>query len=98
MSNILKILFLYPLLLFAVSNSSFSAAELKSVNNFRDAAAKANAVLTVPDWERTPEAVEASMRNAISKANAALDQIGAQDLGKVSFKSTVVALDDVTYQ
>src|SRR5213079_2424528 len=31
-------------------------------------------------------------------ANVALDQIGAQDLGKVTFKSTVVALDDVTYQ
>jgi len=98
MSNTLKILLLYPLLFFAVSNSSFSAADLKSVDNFRGAAAKANAVLTVPDWEQTPEAVEASMKNAISKANVALDQIGAQDLGKVSFKSTVVALDDVTYQ
>src|SRR2546429_7328678 len=99
MSNISKrILFLYPLLFFAVSNSSFSAAELKTVDDFRGAAAKANAVLTIPDWEQTPEAVEASMKNAIAKANAALDQIGAQDLGKVTFKSAVVALDDVTYQ
>jgi thimet oligopeptidase len=99
MSNILKkTLFLYPLLFFAVSNSSFSAAELKTVDDFRSAAAKANAVLTVPDWEQTPEAVEASMKKAIANANAALDQIGAQDLGKVTFKSTVVALDDVTYQ
>src|SRR5213079_989235 len=99
MSNISKrILFLYPLLFFAVSNSSFSAAELKTVDDFRGAAAKANAVLTIPDWEQTPEAVEASMKNAIAKANAALDQIGAQDLAKVTFKSTVVALDDVTYQ
>src|SRR5438876_3000124 len=99
MSNISKrILFLYPLLFFAVSNSSFSAAELKTVDDFRGAAAKANAVLTIPDREQTPEAVEASMKNAIAKANAALDQIGAQDLGKVTFKSAVVALDDVTYQ
>src|SRR5213079_1349808 len=99
MSNISKrILFLYPLLFFAVSNSSFSAAELKTVDDFRGAAAKANAVLTIPDWEQTPEAVEASMKNAIANANVALDQIGAQDLGKVTFKSTVVALDDVTYQ
>src|SRR5213080_4353551 len=99
MSNISKrILFLYPLLFFAVSNSSFSAAELKTVDDFRAAAAKANAVLTIPDWEQTPEAVEASMKDAIAKANAALDQIGAQDLGKVPFKSTVVALDDLTYK
>ena len=75
-----------------------SAAELKTVDDFRPAAARANAVLTIPDWEQTPQAVEASMKDAIAKANAALDQIGAQDLTKVTFKSTVVALDDATYQ
>src|SRR6266404_3145130 len=75
-----------------------SAAEMKSVDDFRAAAAKANAVLTVPDWDQTPKGVEASMRDAIAKANKALDQIGAQDLGKVTFKSTVVALDDLAYQ
>jgi thimet oligopeptidase len=75
-----------------------SAAETKSVDDFRAAAAKANAVLTIPEWEQTPEAVEASMKDAIAKANTALDQIGAQDPAKVTFKSTVVALDDLTYQ
>jgi len=74
------------------------AGELKSVDDFRAAAAKTNAVLTIPHWEQTPEAVEASMRDAIAKANSALDQIGAQDLAKVTFKSTVVALDDLTYK
>ena len=73
------------------------SAETKSLDNFRPAAAKANAILTIPDWEQTPQAVEASMKEAIRKANKALDQIGAQDLGKVTFKSTVVALDDLTY-
>src|SRR5712691_13543044 len=72
-------------------------AELKTVNDFGAAAAKANAVLTIPDWEQTPEAVDAAMKDAIAKANKALDQIGAQDPGKVSFKSMVVALDDLTY-
>jgi thimet oligopeptidase len=82
----------------AASSSNLSAAELKTVDDFRAAAVKANAVLTIPDWEQTPEAVEASMKDAIAKANAALDQIGRQNLGKVTFKSTVVALDDATYQ
>jgi thimet oligopeptidase len=82
----------------AALNSNLSGAELKSVDDFRAAAAKANAVLTIPDWEQTPEAVEASMKDAIAKANTALDRIGAQDLGKATFKSTVVALDDLTYQ
>src|SRR2546430_15836516 len=38
------------------------------------------------------------MKNAIATANKALDQIGAQDPSKVTFKSTIVALDDLTYQ
>src|SRR5262245_64570589 len=86
-----------PLILLA-SSLVVSAAEMKTVDDFRAAAAKANAVLTIPDWEKTPEAVETAMKNAIAKANAALDQIGAQDPGKATFKSTAVALDDVTYQ
>ncbi len=74
------------------------AQEVKTVDDFRAAAAKANAILTIPDWEQTPEAVDAAMKNAIETANKALDQIGAQDPSKVTFKSTVVALDDLTYQ
>src|SRR5262245_15105872 len=93
-----KVAFLHVPLILLGSSLVVSAAELKTVDNFRGAAAKANAVLTIPDWEQTPEAVEAAMKEAIAKANAALDKIGAQDLSKVSFKSTVVALDDVTYQ
>src|SRR5881409_4240451 len=85
-------------LILLASSLVVSAAELKTVDAFRGAAAKANAILTIPDWEQTPEAVEAAMKDAIAKANAALDQIGRQDLGKVTFKSTVVALDDATYQ
>jgi thimet oligopeptidase len=91
-SSLLCVLFI------AATSSSLLTADLKTVDDFRAVAAKANAVLTIPDWEQTPAAVEASMKDAIAKANTALDQIGAQDLGKVTFKSTVVALDDATYQ
>jgi len=94
----MKSTFLCLPVILAALNLNLSAVELKSVDDFRDAAAKANAILTIPEWEQTPEAVEASMKDAIAKANTALDQIGAQDLGKVTFKSTVVALDDLTYQ
>src|SRR5215472_9089021 len=86
-----------PLILLA-SGLVVSAAEMKTVDDFRAAAAKANAVLTIPDWEKMPEAVGTAMKNAIAKANAALDRIGVQDPGKATFKSTVVALDDVTYE
>src|SRR2546425_6699859 len=99
MSNYsIKAVFLRVPLIFLASSLVVSAAELKTVNDFRAAAAKANAILTIPDWEQTPEAVDTAMKDAIAKANKALDQIGAQDLSKVTFKNTIVALDDLTYQ
>ncbi|HTL79334.1 MAG TPA: M3 family metallopeptidase [Candidatus Babeliales bacterium] len=93
-----KAAFVHVSLILLASSLVVSAAEMKTVDDFRAAAAKANAVLTIPDWEQKPEAVEAAMKNAIAKANASLDRIGAQDPGKVTFKSTVVALDDVSYE
>jgi hypothetical protein len=86
-----------PITLVALT-SSLSAAELKTVDDFRPAAAKAHSVLTIPDWEQTPKAVETMMNDAVAKANKALDQIGSQDPKKVTFKSTVVALDDLAYE
>ena len=74
-----------------------SAAGIKSVDDFSAAAAKANSVLTIPDWEQTPDAVDKMMKDAIDKANKSLDAIGAQDAKKATFKSTVVALDDLGY-
>jgi thimet oligopeptidase len=90
----------HPLLALALCALPLLAAaqELKNIDAFRDAADKANAVLTIPEWEQTPEAVERLAKDAIGQANAALDKIGSQDLSNVTFKSTVVALDDVGYQ
>jgi oligopeptidase A len=93
-----KAALIHILLILLASSLVVSAAEMKTVDDFRAVAAKANAVLTIPDWEQTPKAIEAAMKDAIAKANASLDRIGAQDTGKVTFKSTVVALDDVTYE
>src|SRR2546421_9072190 len=89
---------LVPVALLASGIVDLRSENLKTLDDFRAAAAKANAVLTIPDWEQTPEAVDTMMKDAIAKANAALDKIGSQDLGKVSFKSSVIALDDLTYQ
>src|SRR5947208_8192589 len=97
-NNSSKAVFLRVPLIFLASSLVVSAAELKTVDDFRATAAKANALLTIPDWEQTPEAVEAAMKNAIAKANASLDRIGAQDPSRVTFRSTVVALDGVTYE
>ena len=89
--------FSISLLLFGLALPVF-ADQTKSVEDFRAAAEKTNAVLTIPDWPQSPEAVDTMTKDAIAKANAALDAIGQQDLSKVTFKSTIVALDDLTYE
>jgi thimet oligopeptidase len=80
--------------LLTLSSSVLIAAE-KTVDDFRAAADKAHAILTIPQWEQTPAEVEAMMKNTIDQANKALDQIGALQPSQVNFKNTVVALDDL---
>src|SRR5437763_2558549 len=72
--------------------------DLKSIDSYRDAAAKANAQLTIPDWEQTPGAIEAAAKDTIKKENAALDAIGKLDPKKVTFQNTVGALDTLGYE
>ena len=69
--------------------------DVKSLSDFQAAAEKANEILVIPEWPKTPLEVEGEINSAISKANAALDVIGKQDLSKVSSQSTVVALDNI---
>jgi thimet oligopeptidase len=71
------------------------AEESKSLSDFQAAADKANEILTIPEWPKTPDAIGAEVNGAIAKANAALDAIGQQDLSKVTFQSTAGALDDM---
>lgn len=71
------------------------AADLKTLADFQPAAEKANEILTIPDWPQTPIAVQGMIDKAIAKANAALDEIGTQDLSKVTFESTLDAIDNI---
>ena len=86
--------FLLVSLLF-VSPLSLRAEDVKNLSDFQAAADKANEILTIPDWPKTPIEVQGNIDTAIAKANAALDVIGKQDLGQVSFESTVGALDNI---
>ncbi len=89
---------LFTSLLLLCVGAPLFAQETKSIDDFQAAAAKKNSVLTIPDWPQTPEAVDTMTKDAIAKANAALDAIGKQDLSKVTFKSTIVARDDLVYE
>ncbi|MEP7015277.1 MAG: M3 family metallopeptidase [Verrucomicrobiota bacterium] len=86
------------LLLVADPRYDLSAGDLKTIDTFQAAAARANRVLSVPDWEQTPEALTASIVDTIAKGNAALDQIGSQTLEYVTFETTIAALEDLRSQ
>jgi hypothetical protein len=82
-------------LLLTFLEREISGAQLKNLDAFQAAAAQANRVLTIPNWEQTTDALTASIIEAIAKDNAALDQIGSQNLEYVTFESSVAALDNL---
>src|SRR5438270_13979336 len=71
-STTMKSSVLFLSFVFAATSPSLLAAETKTVDDFRTAAAKANAVLTIPVSEYRPKAVEAMMNGGRVKANKAL--------------------------
>ncbi len=81
--------------LFVLSSLTLRADVVKSLADFQAAADKANEVLVIPDWPKTPLEVQGEIDSAIAKGNAALDAIAKQDLSKVTFESTAVALDNM---
>src|ERR1700682_700004 len=58
-------------------------------------AARFGTLLTLPKFENSPEEIAKSADEAIAKANAALDALGALDPKSVTFRNTVRALDDI---
>ncbi len=81
--------------LLAASTIPLQAEDVKSLSDFQAAAEKANSILTIPQWPKTPVDVQGEINTAIAKADAALDVIGKQEFGKVTLKSTVGALDNM---
>ncbi len=48
----------------------------ETIAAFQERAAKFNAILTVPTFERTPAEIEKSVADTLGTADAALDKIG----------------------
>ena len=69
-----------------------------SLAAFQARAAKYHAVVTVPTFETTPEAVYTTADLTINGGNAALDSIGRLRPSEVNFYNTIRGLDDLNYQ
>ena len=64
---------------------------------FQARASRFNSVVTVPIFETTTNALEASVKTTLAQAEAGLDRIGRLQPREVTFGNTVRALDDVNY-
>ncbi len=65
---------------------------------FQASAGKFHSVITVPVFETTTNEIQATASQTIAAGNAALDRIGRLTTAEVSFRNTVVALDDMGSQ
>ena len=68
------------------------------LHKFQSRAAKYHSVITLPEFETTPEQVAATAAKTIAAGNAALDRIGKVTPAEATFANTHVALDDFGFQ
>lgn len=85
------------LILLSLAQGAASDA-LKSVEYYQAKAKEFNSVLPLPTFETEPKELYYSIGQIIGYANATGDAIANQDLERVSFESTVGALDDLSNQ
>jgi thimet oligopeptidase len=85
-------------LLLAITTVAQSHNPSLSLEEFKKRANKYDALISLPKFETATNEVFVTVRNTIQQGNAALDQIGALNPKKVTFKNTVAALDDLAYQ
>ena len=71
-----------------------SGKPLRTVADLQSAAARTRAVVTLPVFEPTAEAIDSTTKSVIAEANRKLDALAAQDPAKATFESTVEALDE----
>lgn len=82
------------------SNHNTAAPEPRqdALAELQSRAARFNAVVTIPEFETTTNAVAATADQTIANGNAALDHIGGLAPGDVTFANTFVALDDLGFR
>src|SRR5476651_98012 len=87
----------FPLVVLGMAALALAAAAADSpkLEDLQAQAAKFNAILTIPTFETTTEAVNQSADAALSAADTALDAIGKLPPKQVSFANTIGALDAI---
>ncbi|HXS29300.1 MAG TPA: M3 family metallopeptidase, partial [Steroidobacteraceae bacterium] len=71
-------------------------ASLPAFADFQAKAGRANLVLTLPDYPKTPEEIQLRALAVLGEADRALAALVAQDPASATFESTFVAFDRIT--
>ena len=77
-----------------------SPGKSATLEEFQRRAQRFNSQIRLPEFETSPGAVYQSVSNTITRANAALDDVGARGLlaaERLTFDNTIRALDDIGY-
>jgi thimet oligopeptidase len=82
-----------PLLAAEATGTPAGGKPFRTVADLQAAAGRTRAVVALPVFESTPEAIESTTKGVIAEANQKLDALAAQDPAKATFESTVAALD-----
>src|SRR5258706_9014830 len=90
--------FVLASLMMTLGSVAQPAKQPEGLQAFKKRAAKFDAVISVPQFETSSNEVRAAVQQTIATGNASLDVIGALNPRKVTFKNTILALDDLGYQ
>src|ERR1700719_3845988 len=90
--------FIFALLMMTLGSVAQPAKQAEGLQEFQKRAEKFKAIISLPQFETTSNEVRASLQQTIATGNAALDVVGALHPKKVTFKNTILALDDMGYQ
>lgn len=74
------------------------SAQLTNVAACQLAAARFNSVISLPELEQTPAAIQAAVTTTIARANIALDAVASCSHERLTFANTIGALDDLSYE
>jgi thimet oligopeptidase len=89
------VVLIVPVIFSGLAQSAVGADPLQA---FEARAAKFKSVVRLPQFEANTNAIRVSLQQTIATNNAALDAIAATDPKTVSFRNTVLALDNIGYQ
>ncbi len=79
------------------SDATATPLAVKTIDDYTQAAIRFGDVVEVPRFETTPEEVAQAVDRTLAEADRRLDELAKQNLQTVTFRSTIAALDDITY-